>query len=170
MADGLILYVYSPALYAGFPSFISPEFYSGFIICRCFLRLLARNFIPILLYAVVSFVSCRRIVSGILLLFSRMTSEPLSHFHTSVWLHPLPISAYLCLFRHKTLPISAYLGIKWPIFVKSDFFSSIGLLVTYPILYLCTVKGQSGSPTDANGVHPVGRAAHIRVTSLKTQF
>ena len=27
-----------------------------------------------------------------------------------------------------------------------------------------------GSPTDANGVHPVGRAAHIRVTSLKTQF
>ena len=27
-----------------------------------------------------------------------------------------------------------------------------------------------GSPTDANGVHPVGRAAHIRVTSLKTGF
>ena len=45
-------------------------------------------------------------------------------------------SAYLCLFRHKTLPISAYLGIKWHIFVKSDFFSNIGLLVTYPILYL----------------------------------
>ena len=27
-----------------------------------------------------------------------------------------------------------------------------------------------GSPTDANRVHPVGRAAHIRVTSLKTGF
>ena len=37
MAIWLIMYVYSPALYAGFPSFISPEFYSGFIICRCFL-------------------------------------------------------------------------------------------------------------------------------------
>ena len=120
MAIWLILYVYSPALYAVFFR----------------LRLLARNFIPVLLSAVVSFVYCRRIVSGILLLFSRMPSEPLSHFHTSVWLHPLPISAYLCLFRHKTLPISAYLGIKWHIFVKSDFFSSIGLLVTYPILYL----------------------------------
>lgn len=89
-----------------------------------------------------------------------------SHFHT--FIHRCGF--ILCLFRHKTLPISAYLGIKWHIFVKSDFFSSIGLLVTYPILYLCIVKGQSGSPTDANGVHPVGRAAHIRVTSLKTQF
>ena len=86
----LCMAIWFPALYAGFPSFISPEFYSGFIICRCFLRLLCR------------------MVSGILLLFSRMPSEPLSHFshfHTSVWLHPLPISAYLGIKLCLSLPI-----------------------------------------------------------------
>ena len=149
MAIWLIMDVYSLALYAGFPSFISPEFYSGFIICRCFLRSLPPDRI--------------RHSSFIL-------SDAIRATFTLSYIGVASSSAYLCLFRHKTLPISAYLGIKWHIFVKSDFFSNIGLLVTYPILYLCTVKGQSGSPTDANGVHPVGRAAHIRVTSLKTQF
>ena len=47
-----------------------------------------------------------------------------SHFHTFTlsYIGVASSSAYLCLFRHKTLPISAYLGIKWHIFVKSDFF------------------------------------------------
>ena len=77
MADGLIMYVYFPALNAGFclcspasvyilsgmlSRFLLRSFcriVSGFallvsvsgIICRCFLRLLARNFIPVLLPA-----------------------------------------------------------------------------------------------------------------------
>ena len=109
----LFLYVYSPALNAVFyfPS----------------------SLISSALYAVLfsDFVHCRRIVSGILLLFSRMPSEDLftlSHFHTSVWLHPLPISVYLCL----SLPISAYLGLKWPI-------SANKFAYVKKKLYLCSV-------------------------------
>ena len=127
------------------------------------LRLLARHCMPVIFLTL--FIVPDRIRHS-----SFILSDAIRATFTLSYIGVASSSAYLCLFRHKTLPISAYLSIKWHIFVKSEFFSSIGLLATYPILYLCTVKGQSGSPTDANGVHPVGRAAHIRVTSLKTQF
>ena len=75
------------------------------IICRCFLRLLARNFIPVLLSAV----------------FWLCSLPPDCIRHSSFILSDA-IRATFTLSYIGVASSSAYLGIKWHIFVKSDFF------------------------------------------------